>query len=187
MEFSRVEHIGRYRFDAVAHGHGMVVSVELKKHLDIVMSDWWITGLNNQGELIVLTRMGFGLGQLGVHDSTAGLSAIYAEIVEPLVFRFRELGGLPSAPNAPTTATKSALCELHLDMHLREGNIGEHLGIRLDVARQYQLIKSFGLKAARPMIAQREKLPVSTISRRLYLAREAGILQKLSDVEDINT
>jgi hypothetical protein len=187
MYFSRVEHMGRDGFAAVAHGHGIVVSVELKKHLDRVMSDWWITGLNYESELIVIARMGFGLGRVGEYDSMEGLGAIYSEIVEPHVFRVEKLGGLPSAPNAPTAATKSALCELHLDMHLLEGHIGEHLGIRVDVARQYQLIKSFGLKAARPRIARRGNLPVSTISRRLYLAREDGFLQKLSDVEDINT
>ncbi len=71
-------------------------------------------------------------------------------------------------------------------MHSLEGTIGDQHGIRINVARQYQLIKSFGLKAARPLIAQREGLPVSTVSRRLYLAREDGILQKMSDAENIN-
>jgi hypothetical protein len=99
---------------------------------------------------------------------------------------YKESGGLTAATNAPSVKTKQALCKLHLSEHALEGTIGGELGIRVSTARQYQLIKSFDLKAARPMIAEREGLPISTISRRLYLAREDGILQKMSDVDDIN-
>lgn len=186
MKFSFEVQIDGYRFDAVGRENGIVASVELKKHLDVVMCDWWITGLNSNGELLALARMEFGLGTSNERQALNGLPETYTRVVEPMVPILRDLGGLPAAPNAPGIKTKEALCKLHLDMHAREGNIGEHLGIRLDVARQFQLIKSFGLKAARPLIAERQGLPISTVSRRLYLAREAGILQKVSEVDDIN-
>ena len=98
---------------------------------------------------------------------------------------YKESGGLTAATNAPSVKTKQALCKLHLNEHAIEGNIGGAFGIRVSTARQYQLIKSFDLKAARPLTAEREGLPISTISRSLFLAREDGILQKMSDVEDI--
>lgn len=187
MKFLFEVQIDGYRFDAVGHENGVVASVELKKHLDAVMCDWWISGLNANGELLALARMEFGLGTSSERQALAGLADTYTRVVEPMVSVLRNLGGLPAAPNAPGIKTKEALCKLHLDMHALEGNIGEELGIRLNVARQFQLIKSFGLKAARPLIAERQGLPISTVSRRLYLAREAGILQKMSDADDINS
>jgi|GEM_PF-1221019 hypothetical protein len=187
MKFSFEVQIDGYRFDAVGHESGIVASVELKNHLGSMMCDWWISGLNATGELVALARLEFGMGEMDEHSGMKQLPQVYARVIAPMVEEFQKGGGLPSAPNPPSVQTKVALCKLHLDLHKAEENIGDHLGIRTNVARQYQLIKSFGLKAARPLIAEREGLPVSTISRRLYLAREAGILAKMSDADDINS
>jgi len=185
MKFSFEVQIDGYRFDAVGHESGVVASVELKNHMGWMMCDWWISGLNDTGELVALARLGFGMGEIDERAAMKQLPEVYSRVIAPMVGEFRKGGGLPSAPNPPSVQTKVALCKLHLDLHKDEETIGEHLGIRTNVARQYQLIKSFGLKAARPLIAEREGLPVSTISRRLYLAREAGILAKMSDADDI--
>jgi len=186
MLFSFEVHTAGYHFDAVGHENGVVASVELKRHLGTIMCDWWLSGLNNNGELVALARLNFGMGELDERTALTRLPETYAAVIEPMISAFQLGGGLPSAPNPPSVQTKVALCKMHLDQHLLEGNIGEHIGIKLNAARQYQLIKSFGLKAARPLIAEREGLPISTISRRLYMAREAGMLAKLSDADDIN-
>ncbi len=186
MKFSFEVQIDGYHFDAVGHENGVVASVELKNHLGRTMCDWWITGLNDTGELLVLARIEFGIGAVTERQALSNLPDAFERLVKPMLANYKQGGGLPSAPNGPAVNTKQALCKLHLNLHELEGNVGKNLGIRLNTARQYQLIKSFGLKAARPLIAEREGLPISTISRRLYLAREDGTLQKLSDTDDLS-
>ena len=187
MKFKFEVHVGTYRFDAVGHGNGIVASVELKKHLGQINADWWVSGLNKEGALTLLARIEVGHGTAATEkEALAALPDRFKFLIEPMIETYKQFGGTTVALNGPPVATKQALCELHLNEHALEGTIGEQHGIRINTARQYQLIKSFGLKAARPMIAMREGLPVSTISRRLYLAREDGILQKLSDADDIN-
>lgn len=187
MKFNFEVQIDSYRFDAVGHGDGIVASVELKKHLGVFNADWWISGLNDEGALTLLARVEVGHGySVSEKEALAALPERYEKLIQPMIETYKKTGGITAALNGPNVLTKQALCQLHLNQHSLEGTIGEQLGIRINTARQYQLIKSFGLKAARPMIAKREGLPVSTVSRRLYLAREDGILQKLSDTDDIN-
>lgn len=187
MKFNFEVQAGNYHFDAVGHEAGIVASVELKRHLGQINADWWISGLNKEGSLTLLARVEIGHGDASTEkEALAALPDRFKDLIEPMIEKYKQFGGITSALNGPSVATKQALCELHLNMHALEGTIGEQLGIRVNAARQYQLIKSFGLKAARPLIAKREGLPVSTVSRRLYLAREDGILQKLSDADDIN-
>jgi hypothetical protein len=186
MKFSFEVQIDGYWFDAVGHEDGVVASVELKTRLGKTMCDWWISGLTSSGELFVLARLEFGIGAVNEREALERLPAAFNQTIKPMLASYRSGGGLPAAPNGPAVQTKQALCKLHLNFHELEGNIGKALGIRVSTARQYQLIKSFGLKAARPLIADREGLPISTISRRLYLAREDGTLQKLSDTDDTN-
>jgi hypothetical protein len=188
MKFNFEVHEGNYRFDAVGHADGIVASVELKKHLGQINADWWISGLNKEGALTLLARVEVGHGAASTErEALAALPDRFSDLIQPMIETYKQFGGITSALNGPSVDTKQALCQLHLNMHSLEGTIGEQHGIRINVARQYQLIKSFGLKAARPLIAKREGLPISTVSRRLYLAREDGILQKLSDVDDINS
>ena len=187
MKFNFEVQAGNYRFDAVGHEDGIVASVELKKHLGQINADWWISGLNKEGALTLLARVEVGHGEASTEkEALAVLPDRFKDLIEPMIETYKQFGGITLALNGPSVATKQALCELHLNMHSLEGTIGDQHGIRINVARQYQLIKSFGLKAARPLIAKREGLPVSTVSRRLYLAREDGILQKMSDADDIN-
>lgn len=186
MNFEFEVQVDSYRFDAIGHADGFVASVELKRHIGTVNADWWISGLNDSGALMVLARLEVGLGEVTEREALAGLELNFGRLIRPMLGSYQKLGGLTEAMNGPSVRTKQALCKLHLNAHELEGNIGSDLGIRVSTARQYQLIKSFGLKAARPMIAEREGLPVSTISRRLYLAREDGILQKMSELDDMN-
>ncbi len=186
MKFSFEVQVDGYHFDAVGHEDGVVASVELKSHLGKTMCDWWVSGLTSSGELLVLARLEFGIGAVSERQALESLPTTFDQLIKPMLASYKLGGGLPAAPNGPAVQTKQALCKLHLNFHALEGTIGKDLGIRLSTARQYQLIKSFGLKAARPLIAEREGLPISTISRRLYLAREDGTLQKLSDTDDIN-
>jgi hypothetical protein len=174
------------RWDAIGTGNGRVATVELKTRSGRVVSDWWISGLNAQNELVALVRCSFGLGHLTEREALSSLSSIYEEILERPLTKLAELGGFLEAPNTGSSENKLALCLVHLDYHERLGNIGESVSIREDIARQFQLIKSFGYSTAQKLIAERTGLPRSTVDRRLFLARESGLLPKMSDSEDIN-
>jgi hypothetical protein len=187
MKFKFEVQVDEYRFDAVGHEAGIVASVEFQRHMGTINADWWISGLNESEALVVLARISVGHGEMTESEAREALPGMFDKLIRPMLSAYKESGGLTAATNAPSVKTKQALCKLHLNEHAIEGTVGGQLGIRVSTARQYQLIKSFDLKAARPMIAEREGLPISTISRRLYLAREDGILQKLSDVDDINS
>ena len=186
MKFKFEVQVDGYRFDAVGHEAGIVASVEFQSHMGTVNADWWISGLNESEALVVLARVSVGHGEMTESEARDTLPETFDRLIKPMLSAYKESGGLTAATNAPPVKTKQALCKLHLKEHAIEGTIGGELGIRVSTARQYQLIKSFDLKAARPMIAERECLPISTISRRLYLARKDGILQKMSEVDDIN-
>ena len=174
------------RWDAIGIGDGLVATVELKTRGGKTMSDWWISGLNSEGELVALARVSFGLGVRTQSEAVRLLTAIYEEVLKDTLAKLATLGGFSEAPNTGSNENKLALCRAHLDGHEQLGNVGSTQPIRVDAARQFQLIKSFGYSTAQKLISERTGLPRSTVDRRLFLARESGFLQKMSDVDDIN-
>jgi hypothetical protein len=116
----------------------------------------------------------------------AQLTRIYENVLKEPLSKLVLLGGFSDAPNTGSNENKLALCRAHLDCHEELGNVGATQPIRVDAARQFQLIKSFGYSTAQKLISERTGLPRSTVDRRLYLARESGLLQKMSDADDIN-
>jgi hypothetical protein len=169
------------RWDALGMGDGLVASVELKEHLGSVVSDWWVSGLNKEGELLALGRFSFGLGRVSVNEATQALGDFYKSLIAPIVPDLRGLGGLSVAPNPASKQSLKALCLTHLDLHEQLGNVGEHLGLRANAARQFQLTKSFGYSAAQALIAERMDLPLRTFARRVDLARADGLLRVEKD------
>lgn len=174
------------RWDAMGLGDGLVATVELKVRGGKAMSDWWISGLNSDEELVALARMSFGLGVKTHAEALPLLTPIYAAVLKEPLSKLVSLGGFSDAPNTGSNENKLALCRAHLDWHEELGNIGSTQPIRVDAARQFQLIKSFGYSTAQKLISERTGLPRSTVDRRLFLARESGLLQKMSDTDDIN-
>jgi hypothetical protein len=86
---------------------------------------------------------------------------------------------MPESPNSASFEVKRLLSLTHLALHEEAGRLGvESLGIKVDIARQYELIKSFGLSGAQSLIAEQTGLPLTTVTRRLFMAREAGLLEK---------
>lgn len=156
---------------------GLVASVELKERLGSVVSDWWVSGLNNDQELLALGRFSFGLGRVDIHVATQALGDFYKRLISPSLPDLRELGGLSEAPNPASKHFLKALCLTHLDLHEQLGNVGEHLGLRKNAARQFQLTKSFGYSAAQALVAERMGIPLKTFARRIDLARADGLLR----------
>jgi hypothetical protein len=175
------------RWDAIGLGDGIVATVELKVHAGKAMSDWWISGLNSDKELVALARMSFGLGVRTHKEAVARLPDLYEEVIKEPLTKLASFGGLSEAPNTGSNDNKLALCRAHLDGHEELGNVGDSQPIRIDIARQFQLIKSFGYSTAQKLISERTGLPRSTVDRRLFLARQSGFLQKMSEADDINS
>lgn len=174
------------RWDAIGIGDGLVATVELKRTNGRAMSDWWFSGLNKEKELVALARFSLGLGLVPETVARRDLESVYQNILKEPMRELAKLGGLSDAPNAGANENKLALCMAHLDGHETIGNIGASQSIRVDVARQFQLIKSFGYLTAQKLISDRTGLPRSTVDRRLFLARESGLLPKKSESDDIN-
>jgi hypothetical protein len=175
------------RWDAIGIGDGLVATVELKRRSGRSMSDWWFSGLNNENELVALARFSLGLGLVSEKEAVSQLKSVYEDVLRQPLAKLSMLGGLSEAPNTGPNENKLALCHAHLDGHETLGNIGATQSIRVDVARQFQLIKSFGYLTAQKLISERTGLPKSTVDRRLYLARQSGDLQKMSESEDTNS
>lgn len=180
-------------FDSIAHGHrfdaraaeqGIAITVELKALAGTVMSDWWISGPNREGATLVLANLKFGLGPR--HENGQQLIRdAFESIVVPLLPHLVHGGGLPSLQDPADQARRKDLCLAHLHLHDEMGTFSGAKDSKTQTAAQYKLVKSFGLKAARPLLAELLGLPLSTVSRRIYLAREAGILPKTSEDADI--
>lgn len=169
------------RWDALGMGDGLVASVELKQYLGSLVSDWWVSGLNTDGELLALGRFSFGLGRVSVDEATQALGDFYKTLIAPVIPDLRGLGGLSVAPNPASKHFLKALCLTHLDLHEQLGNVGEQLGLRANAARQFQLTKSFGYSAAQALIAERMGVPLRTFARRVDLARTDGLLRVEKD------
>jgi hypothetical protein len=175
------------RWDAIGIGDGLVATVELKRTNGRAMSDWWFSGLNKENELVALARFSLGLGLVPETVARQDLESVYRNILKEPMRELAKLGGLNDAPNTGPNENRLALCLAHLDGHETLGNIGATQSIRVDIARQFQLIKSFGYLTAQKLISERTGLPKSTVDRRLYLARQSGDLQKMSESEDTNS
>lgn len=185
MKFALEKNIHGTRWDAIGLGDGFVATVELKFFAGKGMSDWWVSGLNADEELVALARMSFGLGVKTQAEALPLLEPLYRDVLRETLMAIVKLGGFSEAPNTGSNENRLALCRAHLDGHEELGTIGPTQPLRVDTARQFQLIKSFGYSTAQKLISERSGLPRSTVDRRLFLARESGLLQKMSDVEDI--
>jgi hypothetical protein len=180
MNISIEELIAGFRWDAVLSDQDIVATVEFKWVLGVMNSDWWISGLTPSKKLVVIGRFSFGLGSSEEFKTRPAIARIYETFLQPLVELLLPLGGMPESPNSASHKTKRLLSLTHLELHAAEGRIGEDsLGIKTDIARQFQLIKSFGLSGAQSLISERTGLPLSTVTRRLYMAREAGLIEKM--------
>ena len=186
MKFSLEALNNEKRWDAIGIGDGLVATVELKRRSGRSMSDWWFSGLNQENELVALARFSLGLGLVTEKNARGQLESVYQDVLREPLLKLSKLGGLSDAPNTGSNENRLALCLAHLDGHETLGNIGELQSIRTDVTRQFQLIKSFSYLTAQKLISDRTGLPRSTVDRRLFLARESGLLPKKSESDDIN-
>lgn len=164
------------RIDVAATDELFAITVEFKNS----SADFWVSGLTRTSGLVVLARLSVPVHTVdGETGAMQQAEAIYEKWLAPIAQKSQADGGIPQVPEGPSATFKKLLCEAHLDIHKFLGGIGSpSIDPKLDVARQYQLIKSVGFKSAIPMIAKREGLKTTTVIRRLDTAKAQGILPK---------
>lgn len=168
------------QYDLCALDGLRAITCEIKSREDSRVSDWWVTGPDSKKNLRVLARVNVPL--VTTREATPSLASLmraYEDFVRPLVDSSQKLGGMAQTLNPPEVAIKKHLCEAHLDIHKILGNLGmDGDDQKMNVVRQYQLIKSIGFKSAIPMIAAREGLKTTTVLRRIDTAKAQGLLPK---------
>jgi hypothetical protein len=193
----------RYECDVAFIDDKIVVSVEFKFSPTGTFADFWVSGRHGENQLNLVLRFQAALPSAGldgdslskpVRDQYLELVKLaipqaehfYVSTLRPLAVASMELGGIPESIDPPTPEMRKTLAWVHLALHGEGGNLeqdGAPVAVR--TALQYKLIKSFGFRAATPLIAAYEGVTPVAIDRRLFMAREAKYLNKMSDVEAI--
>lgn len=167
--------------------NGQVVTVAVWKKQDYYYSNWWVSGLTKAGELRFLAGLELAIPATSYVEAENACGEIYKEFVRPLVSLGQQSNGIPEPRVLPPVDVRKELALTHLRYHDLAGTITQFAsGKRERAAFQFQLIKSFGYSAATPLMAEYEDVPKTTIVKRLWLAREAGLLPKMSDAADSN-
>lgn len=170
------------KVDFAATDGPFALTVELKSS----GADYWVSSLTEQNGLVVVARLAMPVEGSDEREMMRNIEVVYAKWVAPVAAEGRRMGGLVSVPAAPEPPDKRVLCEAHLDLHGLMGNIDkEGLDPKVNMARQFQLIKSIGFKSAVPMISKRSGLKQTTVVRRLDTAKAMGLLPKLERPEHL--
>jgi hypothetical protein len=171
--------------DAYLTEPNLVATADFAAFRGAVSCDIWVSGMTEDNGLVVLLRVQTGLGKVSESEALEELNKLFDSHLRSLAEGSRTTGGIVSTHSFSITKDRERMCAAHLDLHSRVGTIGQSLGIKHDIARQFQLVKSLGLASAKPFLARRLNLPLSTISRRIWMAQELGLLPKVSAAADM--
>ena len=184
MKFRQEEEASRHVVDVIGSDSRVVATIELKSNRGKTRADWWVSGVTESDELRLLLH----LETAHDFDPTTGgarngvfVEEFYTTFIRPIVAESIRADGVIEQHAPPIPQISGPICIAHLMEHKAIGNLGDHLTIRKDIARQYQLVKSFGHYAPIPLLAEWSGLPRSTVARRLHLARESGDVEKTSE------
>jgi hypothetical protein len=140
----------------------LVTTIELKRSGEGIAGDFWISGLR------------------GPHQ-------LYKSHLRALALESMGLGGIAESIYPPQTELRKLLAGYHLSLHKDAGNIpanGRPVADR--TALEYNLIRSFGHRAAVPLIAEFEGISSVAAVKRISLARLRGFLAKVSEEPSSN-
>jgi len=161
----------------------LITTVELKISGGRFWADFWSSSRLSTIDLNFVARAQSALGSHQSEDTAAEEALeLYEKFVKPLAIRSVESKGFPEPQNPPASPYREAQAWIHLVLHAEAGHLpppGAPVAIR--TALQYKLIKSMGFRAATPMIAEFEGVTPTAVDRRLFMAREANHLAKMSD------
>lgn len=164
------------------------VSVYCDRQIAGYNTDWVVSGVRKvDGTPRFLLRL-----QMGVRAERAELEdacmAMWKEQIEELAFAAAIQGGQDLPTNAIPKSQKDARAEWHLFAHERFGDFDKEAKTLTErTANLFNLLKSLGYIQAQKMITKFEidnsetEMKPSTISRRLHMARQAGLIPHLID------
>jgi hypothetical protein len=158
----------------------LVATVDVERNPDGFTLDWWVSGSTRNGELRLLLRF-----QVAITDAQAFTDVMimcenfWEKELREMAWGSANAGGIPDLPAPPGVAVRRDHVSVHLKEHDELGNLDQgDLRVYVRTLRQYQLVKSFGYQSAQPLIAKYENLPLSTVVKRLSMARDSGLLPK---------
>lgn len=188
MTFEIVQLPNRAKFaDFAIVEKSRVVTLAIWRNRDRMYSNWWASGITNEGELRLLAAFELPLHLADEPEALEECVRIYQSSVSALLEQAEQTDGLPEPRFPPPVEVRRELALLHLQLHQERGTLGELASAKSErAALQFQLIKSFGYSAATPLMAEYEGVPKTTIAKRLWLARDTGILPKVSEVATSN-
>jgi hypothetical protein len=168
------------RADLIIRDDDFVATVDVLKQENAFTFDWWISGTTRDDQLRLLMRFQVSVPDLNTSfDALEVAESFWETSLREMAWGSANGGGLPDLPSPPSVETRREHVKIHLKEHNEVGNLdkGDSRAYTRTL-REYQLVKSFGYKSAQPLIAEFEDVPLSTIVRRLSMARDAGLLPK---------
>lgn len=166
----------------------LVTTIELKKSGDGIAGDFWISGFKAPHQLNVVLR--FQAILCDVFSEPAALmraEQLYKSHLRELALESMTSGGIAESIYPPQTELRKLLAGFHLSLHKDAGNIPENGRPVADrTALEYNLIRSFGHRAAVPMIAEFENVTSAAAVKRISLARLRGFLAIVSEAPSSN-
>jgi hypothetical protein len=166
----------------------LVTTIELKRSGEGIAGDFWISGLRGPHQLSVVLRFQTILCDvLSEPDALMRAEQLYKSHLRALALESMGLGGIAESIYPPQTELRKLLAGYHLSLHKDAGNIpanGRPVADR--TALEYNLIRSFGHRAAVPLIAEFEGISSVAAVKRISLARLRGFLAKVSEEPSSN-
>jgi len=157
-----------------------VATIDVEKTPEGFILDWWVSGTTKNGELRLLLRFQIALADAQAFSEVMIICENFWEKeLREMAWGSANAGGIPDLASPPGVAVRRDHVRVHLKEHDELGNLDQgDLRVYVRTLRQYQLVKSFGYKSAQPLIAEFENLPLSTVVKRLSMARDSGLLPK---------
>lgn len=175
---TRVQYPTRDYFDFSVAEAGLVTTAELKTKGSGVVSYWWASGLNSTKQLTLLTELQLSLPEKKWSEDLL-FEEIYRPYVEPLCRIGSEVSGIVHLTPLFRPEFRPRLLTEHLHQHKLLGTYSDSTdGLVGSLAKQYQLVESFGLATSVEFLAVWNGVPVSTIRKRLERARLDGLVER---------
>jgi len=167
------------------------VSVFCKQLRDGYTSDWIVSGIRKTDatpRFLLRLQMGINSDQAELRDTCF---AIWDQQLQELAFHAAIQGGQDLPANSMPRAEKDERAEWHLFAHDKFGNFGDsQKTVTIRTANLFNLLKSLGYVQAQKMITDfeikhsAESMTATTISRRLHMARQAGLIPLTTEKSD---
>lgn len=180
---TRVQYPTRGFFDFSIAGAGLVATAELKKADGGFISYWWVSGLNSTNQLTLLAELQLSLPEKKWTEETL-MVEIYRPHIEPLSRIGSGVSGIVQLTRLFKPEFRPPLVTEHLHKHKLLGTYSDSTdGLVESLAKQYQLVESFGLATSVEFLAAWNEVPASTIRKRLERARLDGLVQRKRPIE----